>query len=224
MCHFEAGQGSELVELLFILKDGGEDSAASSSDKVVDAGISQSQKKTGDESLTVKQPMENIDPEVRTESLRNPSLPSHQAIGGEAEGNPAGAEATTTDSKKVTDETLQDLSENLSNEWRNVGRKLKLGETELDNIQADHKGQKEVIYQMLRLWKRKRGKEATNKTLIDALREAEQQDLHDNFLKFGKFRKQLQDGYFKYTWNSGERDVIFANADCNNPRSIQFLQ
>ncbi|PIK35343.1 hypothetical protein BSL78_27828 [Apostichopus japonicus] len=38
------------------LRDGEEDSAASSSDKLVAAGLSQSQKKTGDESLTVKQP------------------------------------------------------------------------------------------------------------------------------------------------------------------------
>ncbi|PIK60802.1 Receptor-interacting serine/threonine-protein kinase 1 [Apostichopus japonicus] len=51
--------------------DGGADSAASSSNKVVDAGLSQSQKKTGDESQTVKQPLENIELEVRTESLRH---------------------------------------------------------------------------------------------------------------------------------------------------------
>ncbi|XP_071843374.1 uncharacterized protein [Apostichopus japonicus] len=70
-CYFKARQGSEIVELLFILKDGVEDSAASSSDKVVDAGPSQSQKKTDDESLTVKQPMENIDLEVRTGCLRD---------------------------------------------------------------------------------------------------------------------------------------------------------
>ncbi|XP_071839486.1 uncharacterized protein [Apostichopus japonicus] len=138
-CHFEAGQGSELVELRFILK--------------------------------------------------NPSLPSHQAIRGEAEGNPVGAEAMTKDSKVVTNETLQDLSGNLTEEWRDVGRKLKLEETDICNIVADHrdKGQKEVIYQMLLLWKQKRGMAATNNALIDALREARRQDLHDNFLKFGKF-------------------------------------
>ncbi|XP_071851441.1 uncharacterized protein [Apostichopus japonicus] len=68
-CHFKAGQGSELVELHFILKDGEEDSAASSSDKLVDAGLSQSQKGTCDESQPVKQPLENIDLKASTESL-----------------------------------------------------------------------------------------------------------------------------------------------------------
>ncbi|XP_071842480.1 uncharacterized protein [Apostichopus japonicus] len=183
-CYFKAGQGSELVELLFILKDGEEESAASSSNKVVDAGLSQSQKKTGVESLTVKQPLENIDPEVRTESLRDPSLPSHQAIGGEAEGNPAGAEAMTKDSEEVTIETLQDLSGNLFKEWRDVGRNLKLAETELDNIEADNrrKGQKQVVYHMLLLWKRKHGMEATNKTLRDALKAAKRKHLSDYLL------------------------------------------
>ncbi|PIK60814.1 Receptor-interacting serine/threonine-protein kinase 1 [Apostichopus japonicus] len=188
-CYFKAGQESDLTDLTFGLEDGEADSAASSSDKVVDAGLSQSQKKTGDESQTVKQPLANIDPQVRTESLRNPSLPSHQATRGEAEGNPAGTEAMTKDSKVVNDSTLWDLSENLSKEWRHVGRKLKLTETDLRNIEADNKsnGQKEVVYQMLLLWKRKRGMAATNKTLRDALKAAGLMDLHDNFLKWGKF-------------------------------------
>ncbi|XP_071842497.1 uncharacterized protein [Apostichopus japonicus] len=178
------------------LRGGVEDSAASSSDKLVDAGISQSQKRSGDESLTVKQPLENIDVEVRTECLRNPYMPSHQAIRGEAEGNPAGAEAMTKDSEEVTNETLQDLSENLSKEWRHVGRKLKLTETDLRNIEADNKsnGQKEVVYQMLLLWKRKRGMKATNKTLRDALKAAGLMDLHDNFLKWGKFETTSVEG------------------------------
>ncbi|XP_071843341.1 uncharacterized protein [Apostichopus japonicus] len=204
--------------------DGEEDSAASSSDKLVAAGLSQSQKKTGDESQTVKQPLENIDPEVRTESLRdveasslsdssvpsksgnvpysekrcidestaevidisvmNPCLQSHQATRGEAEGNPAGAEATTIDNKVVKDSTLWDLSGKFSKEWRDLGRNLKLDETELYNIEADNRreGQKEVVYHMLLLWKRKHGMEATNKTLRDALKAAKRKDLSDYLL------------------------------------------
>ncbi|XP_071815187.1 uncharacterized protein [Apostichopus japonicus] len=223
-CYFKAGQVSELVELLFILKDGEEERAASSSGKVVDAGLSQSQKRTGDESLTVKQTLGNIDLEVRTESLRdveasspsdssvpsksgnvphsekscidestaevidvpvmNPYLPSHQAIRGEAEGNPAGAKAMTKDSEEVTNETLQDLSGKFSKEWRDVGRNLKLDETELYNIVADNRreGQKEVVYHMLLLWKRKLGMKATNKTLRDALKAAKRKDLSDYLL------------------------------------------
>ncbi|PIK55871.1 IMD-like protein [Apostichopus japonicus] len=53
------------------LMDGVEDSAASSSDQLVAAGLSQSQMRTYDESLAVKQLLENIDRKVRTESLRD---------------------------------------------------------------------------------------------------------------------------------------------------------
>ncbi|XP_071843390.1 uncharacterized protein [Apostichopus japonicus] len=114
----------------------------------------------------------------------DPSLPSHQAISAEAEGNPAGAEATTIYSEEVTNETLQDLSGNLFKGWRDVGRNLKLAETELDNIDADNrrKGQKQVVYHMLLLWKRTHGMEATNKTLRDALKAADRKDLSDYLL------------------------------------------
>ncbi|XP_071843368.1 uncharacterized protein [Apostichopus japonicus] len=111
-----------------------------------------------------------------TAAAMNPSLPSHQATRGEAEGIPAGAEAKTTDSEEVTNETLQDLSGNFFREWRDVGRNLKLDETELDNIEA------EVVYHMLLLWKRKHGMKATNKTLRDALIATDRKDLSDYLL------------------------------------------
>ncbi|XP_071842849.1 uncharacterized protein [Apostichopus japonicus] len=164
--------------------DGVEDYAALSYHNVVDAGLSQSPKKTCAESLTVKQPLVNIDLEVRTEMFRNPSLPSHQAIRGEAKGNPVEAEAMTIDSEVVKNQTLLNLSGTFSKEWRDVGRKLKLDETDLDNIEADNKskGQKEVVYQLLLLWKRKNGMEATKKTLRDALKAANRKDLSDYLL------------------------------------------
>ncbi|XP_071843344.1 uncharacterized protein [Apostichopus japonicus] len=119
-----------------------------------------------------------------TAALMNPSLSSHQAVTGEAKGNPAGAEAMTKDSEEVTNETLQDLSGNLFKEWRDVGRNLKLDKTELEDIEEDNrrKGQKEVVFHMLLLWKRKRGMEATNKTLRDALNAADRKDLSDYLL------------------------------------------
>ncbi|PIK37919.1 putative receptor-interacting serine/threonine-protein kinase 1, partial [Apostichopus japonicus] len=125
--------------------------------------------------------------EVIDVPVMNPSLPSHQAIRGEAEGNPARAQATTTDSEEVTSETLLvvlDLSGYLFKEWRDVGRNLKLDETELENIEADNrrKGQKELVYHMLLKWKRKHGMKATNKTLRDALKAANRKDLSDYLL------------------------------------------
>ncbi|XP_071843349.1 uncharacterized protein [Apostichopus japonicus] len=122
-----------------------------------------------------------------TAAAMNPSLPSHQAIRGVEEGNPARAQATTTDSEEVSKATLLVLLEfsgNLFKEWRDVGRNLKLDETELETIEADNrrKGQKEVAYHMLLLWKRKHGMKATNKTLRDALIAANRKDLSDFLL------------------------------------------
>ncbi|PIK39751.1 hypothetical protein BSL78_23409 [Apostichopus japonicus] len=118
---------------------------------------------------------------------QNLPLPSHQEKRRKAEENPTGAEATTTDSEEVNDETLLvvlDLSGNFFKEWRDLGRNLKLDETELDNIEADNrrKGQREVVYHMLLLWKRKHGMKATNKTLRDALKATNRKDLSDHLL------------------------------------------
>ncbi|XP_071854200.1 uncharacterized protein [Apostichopus japonicus] len=143
-CHFKAGQGSAFVELFFILKDGGEDSAAISYEKIVDAGLFQSQKRTCGESLTIKQPLENIDLEVRTESLR-------------------------------------DLSEKIPKEWKNVGRKLGLDDSELCNHERDYTnhGHKEIVYQSLLTWKQRNGSQATYRVLGEALEAAGRRDLRE---------------------------------------------
>ncbi|XP_071843403.1 uncharacterized protein [Apostichopus japonicus] len=126
------------------VRDGTEDTAASSYDKLVAARLSQSQKKTCDESLTVKQPMENIDLEVRTESLR-------------------------------------DLSEEIQNEWKAVGRKLGLDDSKLYNLERDYtnQGHKETVYQMLLTWKRRIGSQATYRVLGEALEAAGRRDLQE---------------------------------------------
>ncbi|PIK60806.1 IMD-like protein [Apostichopus japonicus] len=140
---------------------------------VVDCRCSFVFERVGEEGCTLVFKAIQEDPVDLIVQFQNPSLSSHQAIRGEAKGNPVGAEAMTIDSKVVEDETLLDLSGNLSKEWRDVGRKLKLKETDLRNIEADNKsnGQKEVVYQMLLLWKQKHGIKATNKTLRDALKQ-----------------------------------------------------
>ncbi|XP_071832875.1 uncharacterized protein [Apostichopus japonicus] len=62
------------------LQGGVEDSAASSYDTLVAARLSQSPKRTYYQSLAVKQPLENIDRVVTTESLRDVSAPSLSGI------------------------------------------------------------------------------------------------------------------------------------------------
>ncbi|PIK39683.1 hypothetical protein BSL78_23473, partial [Apostichopus japonicus] len=132
------------VDLIVQFQDGTEDTAASSYDKLVAARLSQSQKKTCDESLTVKQPMENIDLEVRTESLR-------------------------------------DLSEEIQNEWKAVGRNLGLDDSKLYNLERDYtnQGHKETVYQMLLTWKQRNGSQATYRALGEALKAAGRTDLQE---------------------------------------------
>ncbi|PIK60581.1 hypothetical protein BSL78_02517 [Apostichopus japonicus] len=141
LCYFKAGQGSQLAELLFILKDGEKDSRASSSDKCVGTGISQSQKKTCDESPTVKQPLENID-------------------------------------REVTEDILRELSGEIPDKWKEVGRNLGLKNSELSiikkNNDLDHK---ETVYQMLLTWKERNGSGATYRKLGEALNIAGRKDL-----------------------------------------------
>ncbi|PIK35429.1 putative receptor-interacting serine/threonine-protein kinase 1-like [Apostichopus japonicus] len=125
------------------LQDEVEDSTASSSDKLL-AGLSQSQKRTCDECLTVKKPLENIDEEVRID-------------------------------------TLLDLSEEIQNEQKNLGRKLGLDESKLYQLERDYinQGHKETVYQMLLTWKRRIGSQATHRVLGEALKAVGRRDLQE---------------------------------------------
>ncbi|XP_071835191.1 uncharacterized protein [Apostichopus japonicus] len=125
-------------------KDGVEDFAASSYDTVVAAGLSQSQKRTCDESLAVKKNLENIDLEVRTGSLKN-------------------------------------ISENIPKEWKSVGRKLGLDDSELCNLERDYakQGHTEIVYQMFLYWKQRNGSKATYRVLGEALEAAGRRDLQE---------------------------------------------
>ncbi|PIK34583.1 hypothetical protein BSL78_28590, partial [Apostichopus japonicus] len=76
-----------------------------------------------------------------------------------------------------------DLLGNFSKEWREVGRNLKLDETELDNIEAGNKrkGQKKLCTTCC-YYGNGNVMKATNETLRDALIAANRKDLSDYLL------------------------------------------
>ncbi|XP_035685118.1 uncharacterized protein LOC118421727 [Branchiostoma floridae] len=54
-------------------------------------------------------------------------------------------------------------------DWRRVGRVLKLAEADLEEIQHDFQTLREIKFQMLLSWKRKAGEDATLRSLMEVL-------------------------------------------------------
>ena len=77
----------------------------------------------------------------------------------------------------------KELSKELGQSWKDVGRSLKISDPELENLEMNHKGQREIAYQMLLKWKRKAALAATYEVLSDALDDAGRADLKDTILE-----------------------------------------
>ena len=68
-----------------------------------------------------------------------------------------------------SDEDLEWLSHHVEQEWKVLGRRLRIKEERLCATDTDHPDMVEKAYQMLRHWKEKNGSAATYKVLHDAL-------------------------------------------------------
>lgn len=78
---------------------------------------------------------------------------------------------------------MQSLADQISKDWRRLGRLL-LGskfEAALDDIDEQYKSYYEKIYQMLLKWKRTKGSGALFRDLYDALCEVGRTDLAEKF-------------------------------------------
>lgn len=62
-----------------------------------------------------------------------------------------------------------DIANKLEEDWKPLGRKLEIFESELNAIDADYKLEKEKAFQMLSKWKNKNGRDATTEKLVHAL-------------------------------------------------------
>ena len=66
-------------------------------------------------------------------------------------------------------EDLEQLSLQLAEEWKELGRRLGIGEATLTAFDFDHMNKLDKIYNMLQHWKRSNGSAATYTVLHDAL-------------------------------------------------------
>lgn len=74
------------------------------------------------------------------------------------------------DTEAVTREILQFVSEEISTEWKALGRCLDVKDPKLNHIQADNSlSQQEQVYQMLLSWTQAKGTAATYGILFKAL-------------------------------------------------------
>ena len=65
----------------------------------------------------------------------------------------------------------------LGDSWKEIGRKLDVAEAEIENIRADHHGQKEQGLQMLLTWKKRLGSGARGGVLMKTLVKADRKDI-----------------------------------------------
>ena len=77
----------------------------------------------------------------------------------------------------VTDILMQSICSDVGAYWRDLGTRLGLESAVMDNIETDIKECRERAWKVLRKWKQKRGKGATVKILIDALKNIERKDV-----------------------------------------------
>ena len=87
---------------------------------------------------------------------------------------------------KPTDEELEQLGIDIAEGWRKLGRRLKLDESTLQEIDNDYDQLSEKGYHMFMRWKQNTGANATYQALRDALQHkiVHRQDLVEKFCYF----------------------------------------
>ena len=70
---------------------------------------------------------------------------------------------------KPSDDELEELSRNLAEKWKNLGRRLKFKEAELTAFDTENKRLGEKAYRMLLAWKEREASAATYQVLYDEL-------------------------------------------------------
>ena len=73
------------------------------------------------------------------------------------------------------------MGEKIAEKWKTLGRSLGIEDPELEGIDHLHKQLREKGYQMLKLWKQKKGSAATYQALCDALNRVKCKDLAQTF-------------------------------------------
>ena len=84
---------------------------------------------------------------------------------------------------KPKDDELEELGEEIAENWKKLGRRLDINDTKLDEIQEAYGQQSERAYRMLKHWKQKEGSAATYQALCNALEHklVQRRDLAEQF-------------------------------------------
>ena len=82
-----------------------------------------------------------------------------------------------------TDDELEELGDEIAENWRKLGRRLRVRETHIQKINTAHDQLSEKGYHMLKHWKQEMGSGATYQALCDALqhKRVQRQDLAEKF-------------------------------------------
>ena len=87
--------------------------------------------------------------------------------------SPSGSFSLTSDAKPdyLRKCALELKNSDAAKEWKNIGRRLGVDDSDIDSIEDKEKELKEAFYQMIRKWRSNAGKNATFDVLIEALQE-----------------------------------------------------
>ncbi|PIK41690.1 hypothetical protein BSL78_21456 [Apostichopus japonicus] len=173
-CYFKAGQGTDLIDLKFPLQ-------------IWRPPISKFA--SGVKTANIKQPPaaeETMETSSSAETMTVPSdlCSAHLSIsrgdlGPQKTSGPASDYAVSSTCPGCLD-VLQYLAQELTDNWQDVGRKLRLTDSILKTIMKDIKdSSKQRCYKMLTKWMQKYGRRATYMKLGKALEDADRTDLQE---------------------------------------------
>ncbi|XP_046860450.1 uncharacterized protein LOC124453671 [Xenia sp. Carnegie-2017] len=80
----------------------------------------------------------------------------------------------------IPNDVIHNIAENISTDWKHLGRRLELSPGLLDGIDHDFRQVKEKTLQMLSRWKERKGDDATGQILADALVNIHRRDVAED--------------------------------------------
>lgn len=80
----------------------------------------------------------------------------------------------------IPNDVIHNIAEDISTDWKHLGRKLELSPGLLDGIDHDFRQVKEKTLQMLSRWKERKGDDATGQILADALVNIHRRDVAED--------------------------------------------
>ncbi|XP_067044831.1 uncharacterized protein [Acropora muricata] len=92
---------------------------------------------------------------------------------------PGGHKRCNVDPAQGLDDICQDLADDISKDWKKLGRRLSISKANLDSIDLENPSVFEKSIAMLNKWRENSGKKATVKVLTEALKKIGRKDILD---------------------------------------------